>query len=72
MLARRRGGVITGILLFSAAYLLATLLRALGLDPSVVFAAGDLARIGSVTGNLTALVILAAVGGVFGHLAESD
>jgi hypothetical protein len=72
LLARWKGGVLKGIGLFSAAYLLATLLRAMGLDPSVVFEAGDMRRIGSVTGNLTSLAVLAGVGGVLGHVIGDD
>ena len=67
-LARLKGGLLKGVLLFAGAYLLATLLRAMGLDPSVVFDAGDLRRLGSVTGSLASLAALAAIGGAFGHL----
>ena len=37
-LVRLHGGTLKGIVLFAAAYLLAFFLRAVGLDPSVVFA----------------------------------
>jgi hypothetical protein len=68
LLVRRAGGVITGVLLFSASYLLATLLRAMGLDPSVIFLPNDLALAGSVQGNMTALIAMAGTGGVLGHV----
>ena len=70
LLVRRDGGVLTGTILFSAAYLLATLLRAMGLDPSVVFQPSDLAMAGSVQGNMTALMMLAGAGGVLGHMCH--
>lgn len=68
LLVRRAGGVITGVLLFSASYLVATLLRAMGLDPSVIFLPSDLAMIGSIQGNMTALIAMAGTGGVLGHI----
>jgi len=70
VLVRRDGGVITGVVLFSASYLLATLVRAMGLDPSVVFQPNDLRMIGSVQGNLTSLMGIAGIGGVLGHVIQ--
>ena len=72
LLARWKGGVLKGIGMFAGAYLLATLLRAMGLDPAVVFDNADLRKIGSITGNVTALALLAGVGGVFGHVIADD
>jgi hypothetical protein len=68
LLVRRDGGLITGVILFSASYLLATLVRAFGLDPSVIFLPSDLAMIGSIQGNMTALIAMAGMGGVLGHV----
>ena len=68
LLVRRAGGVITGIVLFAAAYLLATLLRAMGLDPSVIFQMNDIAMIGSIQGNMTALIAMVGAGGLLGHI----
>ena len=72
LLARWKGGVLKGIGMFAGAYLVATLLRAMGLDPAVVFDNSDLRKIGSITGNVTALAVLTGVGGVFGHVIADD
>jgi hypothetical protein len=68
VLARRGGGVLTGILLFSASYFAAWLARACGLDPSVLFEAGDVRASAAVTGHVTALSHLVAAGGLMGHV----
>ena len=70
VLARAHGGVLRGLLLFSAAYLLAFCARASGLDPSVVFAAADLRRGAAVQGNFMSLCMMVSVGGVLGHVMQ--
>lgn len=70
LLARSGGGVLRGILLFGGSYLLAFLLRAIGLDPSVVFARGDLAGAGAVYGNFASLCLMVGVGAAVGHVVE--
>ena len=67
-LARRGGGVLTGLVLFAVSYLLAFGLRAFGLDPSVVFSPGDLRAAAAVQGNLVTLCFLLAAGGLIGHI----
>ena len=71
LLARWHGGVLKGVLLFGGAYLFAFLLRALGLDPSVILMGHDLDAIGAAHGNLTSLVFLILIGGAFGHVFDS-
>ena len=70
LLARRGGGSLNGVLLFSGAYLLAWLLRATGLDPAVLFAAGDLRRAAAVSGNLMSLCIVVSCGVAVGRVIE--
>ena len=66
LLARSGGGFLRGVLLFSGAYLFAHLLRAIGLDPSVVFDAGDMRRGLAVQGNFLSLIIVITCGGLIG------
>jgi hypothetical protein len=68
LFVRRAGGVLTGVLLFSASYLVATLARAMGLDPAVIFLPSDLAMVGSIQGKMTALIAMAGTGGVLGYI----
>jgi len=70
LLARRNGGVLRGMLLFSGAYLLAFLLRALGLDPTAVFAVGDLRGATAVQGNFMSLALVVSCGAAAGHVMQ--
>lgn len=70
LLCRFHGGSLKGVILFGGAYLAAWAIRAVGLDPSVLFAAGDLSRYGAVQGNFTSLCCVVATGGVLGHIFE--
>jgi len=67
-LARCRGGVLAGILLFAGSYFVAFLARALGLDPTVLFHAGDFRAGAAVQGHVTTLCFLVSTGGVLGHV----
>jgi hypothetical protein len=68
VLVRLDGGLLKGVLLFAGAYFAAFLLRALGLDPSVLFAAGDLRAGAAVQGHFATLCFLVTTGGVLGHI----
>lgn len=70
LLARLRGGPFEGVVLFGGAALLAWSLRALGLDPSVLFTSGDLRAVPAVQGNLTSLCFSVAGGAALGHLVR--
>jgi len=70
LLARRGGGILTGVALFVGSYLLAFQIRAAGFDPSVLFAPTDL-RLGAASqGHLMSLGVLIACGGLIGHIME--
>lgn len=71
VLARRGGGPLQGLLLFSGSYLLAWLFRAVGLDPSVLFALGDLSGAAMIQGNLTSLVLTLVCGLLVGLIVEN-
>jgi len=71
LMARVRGGPFEGVLLFGGAALLAWSLRALGLDPSVLFARGDLRAAAAIQGNVTSLCFAVAGGAALGHLVRS-
>jgi hypothetical protein len=68
VLARTGGGVLKGILLFAGAYMIAFCLRAGGLDPAVVFLAGDLRAAPAVQGHFTSLCFLVSAGAAMGHI----
>lgn len=68
VLARTGGGVLKGIALFAGAYMLAFFLRASGLDPSAVFASGDLRAAPAVQGHFTSLCFLVSAGAAMGHI----
>ena len=68
LLIRLRPDPLGGILLFSGAFLLAWVIRALGLDPSVLFAHGDLRGIGMINGNLLSLCITVSCGAAMGQI----
>lgn len=68
VLARTGGGLLKGILLFSGAYMLAFFLRASGLDPSAVFASGDIRAAPAVQGHFTSLCFLVSAGAAMGHI----
>lgn len=70
LLARWNGGVLKGLILFAGAYLFAFLLRAWGLDPGVLFAAGDLRAGAAVQGHFTSLCFLVSAGMAVGHILE--
>lgn len=70
--ARSGGGPLRGILLFGGAYLLAFVLRALGLDPSVLFLAGDLSAAPALQGHYASLAFLVGAGAAIGHVIESS
>ena len=69
-LVKLHGGMLKGLVMFGAAYLLAFFLRAAGLDPSVVFAPSDIDLVGATSGNMTSLCFLLGIGGLFGHIFE--
>jgi hypothetical protein len=71
LLVRGGGGPMRGMVLFSSAYLAAWLLRALGLDPSVLFALGDVSGAAMITGNVTSLVVALSCGLLVGLTIES-
>ena len=68
VLARTGGGVLKGIILFAGAYMLAFFVRASGLDPAAVFAAGDLRAAPAVQGHFTSLCFLVSAGAAMGHI----
>ena len=68
VLARTGGGLLKGIGLFAGAYMLAFFARASGLDPAVVFAAGDLRAAPAVQGHFTSLCFLVSAGAAMGHI----
>ncbi len=70
LLARANGGGLRGVLLFSGAYLLAFALRALGLDPMVLFSHGDLRHAAAVQGNFMSLCIVLSCGCAIGKAIE--
>jgi hypothetical protein len=70
VLARTGGGLLKGIVLFAGAYMLAFFLRASGLDPSAVFASGDLRAAPAVQGHFTSLCFLVSAGAAMGHIVQ--
>ena len=70
LLARAGGGAMRGLLLFAGAYMLAFLLRSTGLDPSVLFAAGDVRAGAAVQGHFTSLCFLVSAGMAAGHILQ--
>ncbi len=70
LLARGNGGGLRGVLLFSGAYLLAFGLRATGLDPSVLFAHGDLRHAAAIQGNFMSLCLVLGCGCAIGKAIE--
>lgn len=72
ILARTGGGLLKGIVLFSAAYLFAFLLRASGLDPAAVFQSGDLRAAPAVQGHFTSLCFLVSAGAAMGHIVSEQ
>lgn len=68
LLVRRGPDPLTGILCFAGAYLLAWLLRALGVDPSVLFAHGDLRGAAMIQGNVLSLCLSVSCGAAMGHV----
>jgi len=70
LLARVHGGALRGLVLFAGAYALAFLCRALGLDPAVVFASGDLRAAAALQGNFTSLCFVSSVGLALGQVLD--
>lgn len=70
VLARTGGGLLKGIVLFAGAYMMAFFVRASGLDPSAVFAAGDLRAVPAVQGHFTSLCFLVSAGAAMGHIVS--
>ncbi len=68
VLVRRGADPLNGVALFGVAYLAAWLIRALGMDPSVLFAAGDIARAAMVQGNFASLCLTVSCGAGMGHV----
>ena len=68
LLVRLKPDPLGGVLLFSGAYLLAWLVRAMGLDPSVLFASGDLRGAAMIQGNLLSLCITISCGVAMGQV----
>jgi len=68
LLVRLRPDPLGGVLLFSGAFLFAWLVRALGLDPSVLFATGDLRGVAMINGNLMSLCISISCGAAMGQI----
>jgi len=68
ILVRRGADPLNGIVCFSLAYLCAWLLRAFGLDPSVLFAHGDMRGAAMIQGNFMSLCFTVACGSAMGHV----
>ena len=68
LLLRLRPDPLGGVLLFSGAYLLAWLVRAIGLDPSVAFLVGDLRGALMIQGNVVSLCLCIACGAAMGQV----
>lgn len=68
VLIRRGADTLNGVALFGGAYLAAWLTRALGMDPSVLFAPGDMARAQMVQGNFASLCLMVSLGAGMGHV----
>ena len=68
LLVRLRPDPLGGVMLFGAAYMLAWLVRAIGLDPSVLFAVGDLRGAAMIQGNMVSLSLSVACGAAMGHV----
>ena len=68
VLIRRGADTLNGVVVFSAAYLASWLLRALGLDPSVLFAQGDLAGAAMIQGNFLSLCLTVSCGAAMGQI----
>jgi len=68
LLIRLRPDPLGGVLLFSGAFLMAWLIRAMGFDPSVLFASGDLRGVAMVNGNLLSLCISISCGAAMGQI----
>ncbi|MHC4956818.1 MAG: hypothetical protein ACYTGN_00485 [Planctomycetota bacterium] len=69
-LVRLNGGFMKGLLLFAGAYLLAFGVRALGLDPSVLFHYGDIRGAAAIQGNMASLSFTIAAGGLVGMIVQ--
>ena len=68
LLVRLRPDPLGGVMLFGAAYMLAWLVRAIGLDPSVLFAVGDLRGAAMIQGNMVSLSLCVACGAAMGQI----
>ena len=68
VLVRRGPDPLTGILCFAGAYMLAWLVRALGVDPSVLFAHGDIRGAAMIQGNFLSLCLTVSCGAAMGHV----
>lgn len=70
LLVRMNGGPMKGLLLFAGSYFLAFLLRATGLDPSVLFVRGDVTAAAAVQGHFVSLCFLVSAGMAIGHVVQ--
>jgi hypothetical protein len=70
LLVRWHGGPMKGLLLFAGSYFLAFLLRATGLDPSVLFVSGDVTAAAAVQGHFVSLCFLVSAGMAIGHIVQ--
>jgi len=70
ILVRRGPDPLTGILCFAGAYLLAWFVRAMGLDPSVLFAHGDLRGAAMIQGNVLSLCLSISSGAAMGQVMQ--
>ncbi|MHC4954244.1 MAG: hypothetical protein ACYTGZ_10160 [Planctomycetota bacterium] len=68
LLVRLRPDPLGGVILFGAAYMLAWLIRAIGFDPSVLFAVGDIGGAAMIQGNMVSLSLCVACGAAMGHV----
>ncbi|MHC4939255.1 MAG: hypothetical protein ACYTHK_09830 [Planctomycetota bacterium] len=71
VLIRRGPDPLTGVICFGAAYMAAWLIRAIGLDPSVLFHYGDLRGVGMIQGNLLSLTLTVSCGAAMGHVMSN-
>lgn len=71
VLVRRGADPLTGIVCFSVAYMAAWLIRAMGMDPSVLFAHGDLRGAAMIQGNLLSLCLTVSCGSAMGHVMSN-
>ncbi|MHC4847868.1 MAG: hypothetical protein ACYTEG_05360 [Planctomycetota bacterium] len=71
ILVRRGADPLLGVLCFGGAYLLAWLIRAIGMDPSVLFHHGDIRGAAMIQGNVLSLCLSVSCGAALGHVMSN-